>query len=366
MNKNKKRILYFIQLPPPIHGVTTVNKFVYQSELINKNYDKDLIEIKYSNNLKQLNRFNIFKIYFYFRLLFRLTVKLASFKPNYVYFTIVPTGIGFYKDLPFVLIIKLFNVIPIYHLHGKGIERKIENKFIKWIYRKVFNQSVIIHLAKSLLEKEIIPLNLKKSKLIYVENGVPVFQIKNIKTIAKKSINILFLSNLFESKGVFIALEAFAIVSKNQNDVVLHLVGGFGNNAVEQKIKNIIIENNLNIKLHGPLYDNEKVKIFLESDIFIHPTLNDTFPLVILEAMQFGLPVISTIQGAIPEIIENNITGFLVKENDSESLSNKIQYLIEHEEKRKEMGVNGFNKYMKNYTMDIFENKMAEAFNNLL
>ena len=322
-----KKNLYFVQLPPPIHGVTTINKFIYESKKINENFQTDLIEIRYSDNLSQLQKFTFGKIIKHFVIAGKLLQKLITFKPNYVYFTIVPTGVGFYKDLLFLWLMKLSSATPVLHLHGKGIAEKVENKLIKRIYEWAFSKSIIIHLSKRLLDKELGRLHLKNTKKCFVENGVEEIKTDFIESSKNKDVvNILFLSNLFESKGVFVALEAFRLLPLEKENVVLHLVGGMSSKEMEEKINKIIAKNNLPVIIHGALFGDKKYKILEIADIFIHPTLNDAFPLVLLEAMQFKLPIISTYQGAIPDIIDDGQTGFLVKENDVVVLSEKISY----------------------------------------
>ena len=76
--------------------------------------------------------------------------------------------------------------------------------------------------------------------------------------------------------------------------------------------------------------------------------------------MQFSLPLISTYEGAIPEIIENNVNGYLIKQRDKVGLANKIQQLIENPSLRKSMEINGKEKFDREYTLSHFEQNMTE------
>ncbi|MCX8490131.1 MAG: glycosyltransferase family 4 protein, partial [Cyclobacteriaceae bacterium] len=98
----------------------------------------------------------------------------------------------------------------------------------------------------------------------------------------------------------------------------------------------------------------------------IHPTLNDAFPLVILEAMQHRLPVISTYEGAIPEIVDDLTTGFLVVKNDVEALVGKIEVLLDNETIRKEMGLAGQRKFLTNYTVEKMEENITKVLHEIL
>lgn len=85
---------------------------------------------------------------------------------------------------------------------------------------------------------------------------------------------------------------------------------------------------------------------------------NECFPLVLLEAMQQGLPCISTPEGAISSIIEDGKTGLLVKRQDANDLSKKIAWMIEHITERKIMGRNGSERYRGLFTIEKFESGM--------
>ena len=131
--------------------------------------------------------------------------------------------------------------------------------------------------------------------------------------------------NTFPSKGTFVLLEAFKLLSEKFKHVKLDIAGMSSKNN-DTKIGTFISKNSLDQKArhHRQISIHEKHQFLRKADIFVLPTLNDTFPLVLLEAMQFGLPVISTFEGGIPEIVEDHITGFLVKQNDVQGLAEKI------------------------------------------
>lgn len=362
-----KKILYFIQLPPPIHGVSTINQYVYESEKINEEVEKALLEIKFSDDIRGLRKFTLNKVFRFFISLLQLFFKLLIFKPDFIYFSIMPVGKGLIRDVLYVFIIKLLGVKPIYHLHNKGIEANMRNSFLKYIYKWIFEDAVIIHLSEKLMEREIGGLGLKNAVCFIVPNGIkeePFIKIERQDGI----INLLFLSNLFWQKGVFVLLKAFAQVAEKYDHVKLNIVGASRGKKQEESISVFIKKNGLagKTEYYGPLYSEEKKKHFTNADIFVLPSLNESFGLVNIEAMHYELPVIATDQGAIPEIIIDGETGFVVKTGSVDDLVEKIGMLVENRELRLKMGESGQKRFKENYTYSIFESNMKAVFDSLM
>ena len=86
---------------------------------------------------------------------------------------------------------------------------------------------------------------------------------------------------------------------------------------------------------------------------------NECFPLVLLEAMEHGLPCISTTEGGIPGIVDDGKTGFLVPKHDVAVLADKIQLLLNDSVLRSNMGKVGKEKSEKEFTLEVFEKRMT-------
>ena len=76
--------------------------------------------------------------------------------------------------------------------------------------------------------------------------------------------------------------------------------------------------------------------------------------------MQHSLPVVSTFEGAIPDVVEDGVTGFLVPQKDPVALAEKLEILIRNPEMRNQMGEAGRAKYEREFTLERFERRMVE------
>ena len=364
-----KKILCILQLPPPSHGASMMNSYLIKSKIINQNFILDVIDLQFSKSLQQIERFSLLKVFKSFRYIIIILKKMVQFKPDLVYFTLSPKGYAFYRDAFYIFLLKAFKAKIVLHLHVKGIEKCIQNNFLKkYIYRLVFKKTNVICLSK-ILSSDI--QNVFTPTPYIVPNGIPEKSgINEVNKEEKKTVpQILYLSNYFQSKGILILLKALTVIKERGDIFSARLVGASGDLSVET-IEKIINDSNLTslVKAVGPLYNEDKIKEFQNADIFVFPTFfnNEAFPLVILEALQFGLPIITTFEGGIPEIITNNEVGLLVESQNVEILADKISLLINNQVLRNEMGKKGYEKFKNNYTLEHFEKNINNVFNDIL
>ena len=363
---DNNKILFLVQLPPPVHGVSMMNEITVNSPEIIKLFDIQIVSLNYSKEIKGIGKFSFEKTLLFLRIYGNIIKQLTNFKPDMVYFTLTPTGNSFYRDVLIVILLKLSKAKIIYHLHGKGIYNKTKNsKILRIIYKWVFKNTHVIHLSEIL--KEDISMVNNKVKSYIIPNGI-----KRLNCVNKKSGNdnpkrLLFLSNLAENKGLIMFLFACKFLKANNIPFDANIVGRETNLISEQDIKDKITELNLDkeVTYLGPKYDNEKEAILENSEIFVFPTYNDCFPLVLLEALKHGLPVISTNEGAISEIIDDGKNGYVVERKDQEQLNTKLKELILDEKKIQEFSKNSRVKFNKCYTTEIYEKNMLSVLKNI-
>ena len=160
-------------------------------------------------------------------------------------------------------------------------------------------------------------------------------------------------------------MESLKILKDEKISFTCNFVGGEGD-ITKKDFNDKLKDFNLfdEVFYLGKMFGDEKKNIFLNSDIFVLPTFyhNECLPLVILEAMQFGLPIISTYEGAIPDVIDNNINGILINSKDPKALHQKIKFLIQNETIRADMGFSARRKFSQLYSINNFEKKINTIF----
>jgi len=135
----------------------------------------------------------------------------------------------------------------------------------------------------------------------------PAIPFPNCKRKKRSKITLLFVGRYFYWKGGLHALEAIDQLTKKHKNVEAVFISEVPRNILNKYSKN------KKIKIYGLMPQEEVFKIYSESDIFIYPGYSDTFGFAMLEAMGFGLPVISVDGFARKEIIDEGKTGFVVQ-----------------------------------------------------
>lgn len=367
---SKAKILYFVHLPPPVHGVSKCNELVVNSIYINENLHKRVLNINYNTSLETVNKFGPNKIFKYFKTLVSFFIELVFHRPDLIYYTIPPTGIGLYKDIPYILILKVLQIHPIFHLHGKGIYENVsDSSFKKELHRFIYSKSSIIHLSNNLLEREILRLNIRKSNYYVVNNGIENNTISNSYVKESNDIQVLFLSNLRISKGILMAFEIIKKI-RDETDIKFkfNVVGEFKDETTKKIVMTYVGSNNLSevSQFHGALYGKNKFELLNKMDVLLYPSFNDAFPLVILEALQSGLPVIASDQGAIPEMIDDTM-GVVFKTGDINDAFSKFKSILSLNEKNRIDISNNCRKiFSQKYTTYEFEKNIKKVISEAL
>lgn len=362
----KKNILLILKLPPPISGFRLMNKQVAESELLKESFNITILSLSWQIKSKYPLLKLIYQVSMFFRYVLKLTYLLITKKFDLVYFTISPKK-WFNRDLLFVFILKLFRRKIVYHLHAKGIREAAQQNALKnRMYNYSFtNVDVICVSEKLFFDIE----NVYTKRPYAVPNGIK--QTINENDLISRSLNnpvqILNISNLIRSKGIFDFVDALEILQKKNIPFIAYMAGK-EYDITYSEIKTVLHDKSLTdkVKLLPGVYDDEKKNLLLESDIFVFPTCEDIWGLVLLEAMQAQLPLVSTYEGAIPEIIDDGINGYLVEKRNPAQLAEKIEYLINNPTIRKEMGVKGRQKFEEKYSCIRFEENLENTFNTIL
>lgn len=373
MNMNKLHILFITPLPPPVHGSAMVSQYIKDSELIQGEFACDFVNLSTSRRMDEIGKGGIKKLLRFVWSFFTLFYKLLTHRYDLCYLAITCHGVGFLKDAPFVLLCKLFGRKVVIHQHNKGMSKCIDRWPYRWLIPYIYKRTRVILLSWYLypdIEKAV-----KREQVVICPNGIPetvsgerlVASEDNVErgsaaSSSSPTVNLLFLSNLIPSKGVYVLLDACKILKEKGMDFHCNFVGGESKEINRSVFDQAVRERALDdcVTYHGPKYGEDKERYWEMADVFVQPTFEDCFPLTILEAMQHHKPIVSTNEGAVPDMVLDGENGFICKREDAFSLASALERLIVDEALRNTMGEEGYRIYLEKFTLSCFEHRFTE------
>lgn len=217
------------------------------------------------------------------------------------------------------------------------------------------------------LHKYFLEAGYKKEKLFFIRNFVDSQKFLPPSATAKNEyVRILLAGHLSHVKGQKEAIEVCGELVKEGHKIKLYFAGK--DNSSQQKYEQELKELVQKLSLEKEIIFLSKVDNMLaeyhKADIFLLPSLQEGLPLVVLEAMSAGLPVVATDVDGTGEAVDDGKTGYLVPLADGladkAQLKKKLLELIKNPSTRKEMGVAGAKRAKEEFSKKGFEEKLAQ------
>jgi glycosyltransferase involved in cell wall biosynthesis len=345
----KINIILFGSYPPPYHGSSIYLKGLTDLLLNDKDfkvYKVDSSDRK--NDISNMGKFDFSNVYYSIKALLNLTLILILNKIDILYVPISQNKLAYLRDGIAVILGKVFRTKVIIHLHGSYFLEFYEKssvlykKFIDFTMKSSAGAIVLGNNLRYLFEKW---FNDNQIFVLpnFVEDHIKSLNLKNKINYDNNALRLTYLGNILKSKGILQVVNAVEELLENGYNILLQIIGKFGKDPFigmqEDEIKNIIL-NIVNkypehIKYLGQITDIEKKFSILtnETEIFVFPSWLEGQPLVIIEAMQCGLPIISTKNcGAIEETVIDGYNGILVEKRNVKQLVNAIELLTKDEQ----------------------------------
>lgn len=225
------------------------------------------------------------------------------------------------------------------------------------------NANAVIGVSSKVIKK-ISELTGRRDNVFSVLNGYKKAKNNYSNLNSREELTILFAGNMVKSKGCDYLLKAYSRLSRKYPAIHLFVAGG-GN--LLEKMKRLA--NKLDVEdrvtFTGTLMHEDMLELISKCDVFILPSYDEAFGIVYLEAMSFNKPIIGTEGEGICDIVIDNINGLLVKPKNVDSISYKLEQLINSPELRKKLGNNGY-ETVKNLTWERNAQFMKDIYNNII
>jgi glycosyltransferase involved in cell wall biosynthesis len=338
---------------------------------LNRSFNVRFLDISDPRSPDNIGKFDITNVILGVRQALRCLGLLLFRPPEIVYLGISQGLWGYLRDLTFILPAICFRKKLILHLRGSEFRSFYGEMpaWLKWITRIVLRRtSRVIVLGTNL--KSIFAGLVQPDQVVVIPNGIAYQEFgghREMNPAARNGKRILYLSSLMKRKGLFLLLEALPAVFAQHGDAEATLAGLWQSNAEREEAEALITKLKLRgrIAFPGEVTGAAKIELLNEHDLFVFtPVAPEGLPWVILEAMSASLPVITTDQGAIAEVVQDSHTGLIVAPTP-EHLANGICRLLEDPPTARAMGHRGRKRVEANFSEEGYLAKLIALFHEV-
>jgi len=288
-----------------------------------------------------------------------------------------------YSAISLIRFVKMHKVPVVLTMHGGAYPAELTRKSISAVFpaeltRKSISRALYILDFSWLVKNADVVISPSRYlgdflynsfgvKCRVIPNAVHIKKIANLPTKheAKKTFNlhkavITFMGRLAPEKGLKYLFEAFSILRSKVKAAKL-IIAGMGPNERYLKVLSSQLGLEQDVKFLGYVSGHLKSSLLAATDVFVCPSIYEFLPIVNLEALAAGLPIVASRVGGIPDVVEDGVNGFLVPPRDPQALAETILKLLKDEKLRRQIRVNNIQK-AKNYDWNVIFPKIYQAY----
>ena len=323
------------------------------------------VRMAFSEDMEQVGKFAFRKISVLLSTILRIYWARFRYRTTVLYYP--PGGPQFVpvmRDIVLLCSVRWLFRSTVFHFHAGGVSGFITSLpwAIKPFFRLAYDRPALA--IRTAPQNPDDGLALRAARNAVVPNGIP--DARSTTPVPRPApsapLTILFTGVLIPSKGVKVLLEAFAQLLREGVEARLELMGKWGSAEFRAECEEYISANGLNGKVTvlGVLKDQAKHERFANCAVFCFPSYfeAESFGLVLVEAMQFAKPVVSTRWRGIPSVVDEGVSGFLVPTHSASAVAEKLKTLARDPELRERMGKQGRRIFEERFTLEAFHRNM--------
>ncbi len=338
--KEKKKILFACPFPPPYTGKTVGSQII--RDLLKDRFDYDTFGALEGRGTGRAGKFSIRQVIVTLKCLFVLRRMVRNTSYDVFYFTPGSSTLGHIRDIILMELVRSRVTSTIAHIHVGNFHQTLGKRWFKPLSRRfVRHVDRFIFLSRDLSDRSsgLIP----DARRAVIHNPIDVcvqlsqkeWELKISERMMSKEFNILFLSNMIESKGYRDVARALLLLSARLNWRA-HFVGDWENIKKKKEFEDYLSKNGIGerVRVHGGITDRSEIKKrYREADVFVLPTYypQEAQPLSILEAMNAATPIISTRHASIPEYVTDGYNGLFVTKKTPREIARAVEHFADRD-----------------------------------
>jgi len=269
-------------------------------------------------------------------------------------------------DLSFPLFAYKENKPKVFHCHC--LDTTYYYYRVNPVIRQILKNSADIFIVLSkFFSEQLVNLGLPKAKIRILPNSV---DIKRFKEGNEEKIEnlVLFVGRLEQKKGIPILLKSLRYLKTRIKLVIIGPPSAYQNysNKIVKLINDVSSKTIHTVTYLGKVKLEELIRWYQKASIVVVPSFFESFPMVNIESLACGTPVIASNVGAVPEVVRNYQNGILIPPGDPIKLAEGIQYLLDNEEIRLKFGKEGRKFIVENFSSEVIIARLIKIYRSLL
>ena len=357
--------------PPPYHGVSVATRVLLDA-LSPANFSVVHLDTADRRGIAHVDQPDLWDVLLFIRQWFAHLATVVWRRPKISYLPLSQSRLGFVRDSLFMIPAFLSGSSVVAHLHGANFDQVYVQggyafkRYADFILKRVTKFVVLGEMLKPIFKEWADP-----ASVAVIPNGIPESLPQGgmrEDACTSSRFRIVFLSTLSRPKGLFVLLDAIALLARERLDFECHIAGPWWGAGTEEAAHAQVEASHLatHVTFHGPLTGDDKMRFLRSGDVFVFPGIQqEGQPLTVLEAMCAGLPVIATDRGCLRETVVEGVTGYIVPPNSPEAIAERLLLLLREPKRRLAFGADARLRYEREYTMPTFAARMVDLFAQL-
>jgi len=345
-------------LPPPMGGIARWTLSVLESSLAEE-FDLRVVDLSPpdTDDVDTGSRFRFDRATHALLIAGKAAYELLVKRPNIVHIH-SSYHWGIVRDALVIWTSWILRIPVVLHFHG-GTYPAFEGSLpgpLRFVLRLTMRRVARLIAITRDTERELVK-GYGKEHVRYLPNFVKERPVRRSNVGASSVVRVLFVGWLVEAKGIPELLHA----AKELPDARFELVGPYSDAYRETLRKEAKLAGD-HVEIVGPEEHDAVLERYATADIFVLPSHTEGFPMVIVEAMDAGLPIVTTDVGAIADIVRDGVDGYVVPARDAAALTKRLRALISDAGMREAMGRSAASRVEENFTFDVVSHQIRAIY----
>jgi len=377
------KILQVTPFFSPWHGGSAEVPYQLSKELQKRGHQITIYTSDYRLGLEYLNsipeiKIGSFKTWFSWAKFFITPGLVLKVKEEIKHFDVIHMhNYRTFQNMVVHYYAKRYHIPYVLQAHG-SLPRIVSKQRLKqlydnlWGYRLLKDASKLIAVTETEAE-QYKSMGISADRIAVVPHGLdlPTFdklpergELRRMYRLDDKQRVILYLGRIHKIKGLDLLARAFAGLSKSLNDIKLVITGP--DDGYLSSLKKLITDLKItdNVLFTGPLYGQEKLKAYVDADLYVLPSSYEIFGITVLEACACGIPVIITDRCGTAEVV-NGQAGMVVP-YDKEQLQQALLIMLSDDKLRQELGEKGKLLVQKKFNWEKIAEQVEQVYQEVL